>query len=65
MNLNLTYETLVDWGRKWFVDFNTGMLVSLDWFNNFGANYAVPNGKGASKKIEALIQSMKFLSCGS
>ena len=30
---------IVDWGRKWLVDFNAGkiQLVSFDWSNNAGA----------------------------
>ena len=38
LNLNLICETL-DWGRKWFVDFNAGktQLVSFDWSNRTGA----------------------------
>ena len=65
----------VDWGRKWLVDFNAGktQLVSfektsfkmlgltfsskLDW-----GSYIVSIAKTASKKIGALIRSMKFLS---
>ena len=30
----------VDWGKKWFVDFNAGetQLVLFDWSNNNGSN---------------------------
>ena len=30
---------IVDWGRKWLVDFHAGktQLVSFDWFNNTAA----------------------------
>ena len=84
----------MDWGRKWFVDFNAGktQLVSFDWSKNTGAidvkmdgsvlqetssfkvlgltfssildwdSYIVSIAKTASKKIGALIRSMKFLS---
>ena len=84
----------VEWGRKWFVDFNAGktQLVSFDRFNNTGAidvkmdgsvleekssfkmlgltfsskldwgSYIISIAKTASKKIGALIRSMKFLS---
>ena len=84
----------VDWGKKWFVDFNPGkiQLVSFDWSNNNGSidvkmdgsvleekssfkilglafsfkldwgSYIISIAKTASKKIGALICSMKFLS---
>ena len=84
----------VDWGRKWFVDFNAGktQLVSFDQSKNTGAidvkmdesvleektsfkmlgltfyskldwsSYIVSITKTTSKKIGALIRSMKFLS---
>ena len=85
---------MVDWGKKWLVDFNAGktQLVSFDWPNNDGSidvkmggsileekssfkmlgltfsskldwgSYIISIAKTASKKIEALICSMKFLS---
>ena len=85
---------IVDWGRKWFVDFNAGkiQLVLFDWSNNNGAidvkmdgsvleqkssfkilgltfssklywnSYIISIAKTASKKIGALICSVKFLS---
>ena len=85
---------IVDWGRKWLVDFNAGktQLVSFDQSKNTGAidmkmdgsvleektsfkmlgltfsskldwgSYIVSIAKTASKKIGALIRSMKFLS---
>ena len=84
----------VDWGKKWFVDFNAGktQLVSFDRSNNNGSIDVKMDGsvldkkssfkmlgstfyskldwgssiisvvKTASKKILALIRSMKFLS---
>ena len=72
----------VDWGMKWFVDFNAGkpQLVLFDQSKNTGAidvkidgltfhskldwgsSYLVSIAKTASKKIVALIHSMKFLS---
>ena len=84
----------MDWGRKWFVDFNAGktQLVSFDRSNNTGAidvkmdgsvlggkltfkmlgltfsskldwgSYIISIATTASKKIGALIHSMKFLS---
>ena len=84
----------MDWGRKWFIDFNAGktQLVSFDQSNNTGAidvkmdgsvleekssfkmlgltfsskldwgSYIISIAKTASKKIGALIRSMKFLS---
>ena len=87
---------MVDWGKKWFVDFNAGetQLVSFDRSNNNGSidvkmggsileekssfsfkmlgltfsskldwgSYIISIAKTASKKIGALIRSMKFLS---
>ena len=84
----------VDWGKKWFADFNAGktQLVLFDWSNNTGSidvkmdwsvleerlsskmlgltfsskldwdSYIISIAKTASKKIGALIRSMKFLS---
>ena len=67
----------VDWGKKWHVDLNAGktQLVSFDRSKNTGAidvkmdgskldwgSYIVPVARTASKKIGALIRSMKFLS---
>ena len=84
----------MDWGKKWFVDFNTGktQLVSFERSNNNGSidvkmcgsfleekssfkmlglifsskldwgSYIISIAKTASKKIGALIRSMKFLS---
>ena len=46
----------VDWGRKWLVEFNAGK-TQLEW-----GSYIVSIAKTASKKIGALIRSMKFLS---
>ena len=85
---------MVDWGKKWLVDFNAGktQLVLFDRSNNNGSidvkmggsileekssfkmlgltfsskldwgSYIISIAKTASKKIEALIRSMKFLS---
>ena len=87
-------QDTVDWGKKWFVDFNAGktQLVSFDKSNNTGAidvkmhgsvleekssfkmlgltfsskldwgSYIISIAKTTSKKIGALIFSMKFLS---
>ena len=86
-------QDTVDWGKKWFVDFNAGktQLVSFDWSNNGSidakmggsvleekssfkmlgltfsskldwGSYIISIAKTASKKIGALIRSMKFLS---
>ena len=84
----------MDWGRKWFFDFNPGktQLVLFDHSNNLGAidlkmdesvleenssfkmlgltfpskldwgSYIISIAKTASKKIGALIRSVKFLS---
>ena len=84
----------MDWGKKWFVDFNAGktQLVLFDQSNNNGSidvkrdgsvlgekssfkvlgltfsskldwgSYTISIAKTASKKIGALIRSMKFLS---
>ena len=85
---------IVDWGKKWLVDFNAGktQLVSFDWSNSNGSidvktdgsaleekssfkmlrltvsfkldwsSYITSNAKAASKKIGALILSMKQVS---
>ena len=85
---------MVDWGKKWFVDFNAGktQLVSFDRSNNNGSidvkmdwsvleekssfkilgltfssklvwcSYITSIAKTATKKIGALICSMKFFS---
>ena len=85
---------MVDWGKKWFVDFNAGktQLVLFDWSNNNGSinvkmggsileekssfkmlgltfsskldwsSYIISIAKTTSKKIGALVCSMKFLS---
>ena len=83
---------MVDWGKKWLVDFNAGktQLVSFDWSNNNGSidvkmggsileekslfkiltlsskldwgSYIISIAKTTSKKIGALICSMKYLS---
>ena len=84
----------MDWGRKWFLDFNAGktQLVSFDQSNGTGVidlrmdgsvleekssfemlgltfsskldwgSYIISTAKTTSKKIGALIHSMKFLS---
>ena len=84
---------MVDWGKKWLVDFNAGktQLVSFDWSNNNGSidvkmdgsvlekkssfkmlgltfsskldwdYYIISIAKTASKKIGALIRSLKYL----
>ena len=53
----------VDWGKKWLVHFNAGKteLVLFDWSNNNGS-YIISIAITASKKIGALIHSVKFLS---
>ena len=87
-------QDIVDWGRKWLVDFNAGktQLDTFDQSDNTGAidvkmdgsvleeksslkmlgltfsskldwgSYIISIAKSASKKIGALIRSMKFLS---
>ena len=89
-------QDIVNWGRKWLVDFNAGktQLVSFDRSNNTGAidvkmdgsvleekssfkmleltfsskldegSFIISIAKTASKKIGALIRSMKYLSPG-
>ena len=84
---------IVEWGRKWLIDFNLGKtqlisltrlmkLVLLMWkwmglflrenhllrcwvaflFRIVWGSYIISSAKSASKKIGALIRSMKFLS---
>ena len=87
-------QDMVDWGKKWLVDFNAAktQLVSFDWSNKNGSidvkmggsileekssfkmlgltfsskldwgSYIISIVKTASKKIGALIGSMRFLS---
>ena len=68
----------MDWGRKWLVDFNAGktQLASFGQSNNTGAmdvflrkdyllrcwGWLSQTAKPASKKIGALIHSMKYFS---
>ena len=42
----------MDWGRKWFNDFNVGktQLVSFDWSNNTGAINVKMDGFVLEKK---------------
>ena len=62
----------MDRGRKWLAHFNAGktQLVSFDWSNNTDAIDVEMNGSvfeeksPASRKIGALIHSLKFLSPG-
>ena len=51
LNLNLIYKT-VDWGRKWFVDFNAEktQLVSFDRSNNTGAIDVTMDGSVLEEK---------------
>ena len=39
-------QDTVDWGKKWFVDFNAGktQLVAFDWFNSNGSIDVKMNG---------------------
>ena len=92
--LESNLRDMVDWGKKWLVDFNAGktQLVLFDWSNKNGSidvkmggyileekssfkmlgltfsskldwgSYIISIAKTASKKIGALICSMKFLS---
>ena len=43
---------IVDWGRKWLVDFNAGksQLVLLDWSNNTGASDVKMNSSVLEEK---------------
>ena len=59
-------QDTVDWGRKWFVDFNTGktQLVSFDWSSNTGAINVKMDGsvleENPSFKMLALTFSSKI-----
>ena len=50
--LECDLQDTVDWGRKWFVDFNAGktQLVSFDWSNNTGAIDAKMDGSVLEEK---------------
>ena len=45
-------QDTVDWGRKWFVDFNAGktQLVSFDWSNSIGAIDVKMDGSDLAEK---------------
>ena len=55
---------IVDWGRKWLVDFNAGKtrLVSFDWSNNTGAIDVKMDGSVLEKKSSSKMLEMIFSS---
>ena len=55
---------IVDWGRKWLVDFNTGKtrLVSFDWSNNTEAIDVKMDGSVLEKKSSSKMLEMTFSS---
>ena len=61
--MNLIYETL-DWGRKWFVDFNAGktQLVSFDQSNNTGAIDVKMKGSVLEEKSSLKMLGLNFFS---
>ena len=44
---------MVDWGKKWLVDFNAGktQLVSFDWSNNNGSIDVKMDGSVLEEKM--------------
>ena len=64
LNLNLIYQTLVDWGKKWLVDFNTGNteLVSFDLSNNNGSTDVKMDGSVLEGKSSFKILVLTFSS---
>ena len=55
---------LLDWGRKWLVDFNAGksQLVSFDWPNNTGAIEVKMNGSVLKEKSSCKMIGLYFFS---
>ena len=62
-NLDLIYETL-DWGKKWFVDFNAGktQLVSFDHSNSNGSADVKMDGSVLEEKSSFKILGLTFCS---
>ena len=62
-NLNLIYETL-DWGKKWFVDFNAGktQLVSFDHSNSNGSADVKMDGSVLEEKSSFNMLGLTFSS---
>ena len=60
-NLNLIYETL-DWGKKWFVDFNAGktQLVSFDHSNSNGSADVKMDGSVLEEKSSFNMLGLTF-----
>ena len=54
----------VDWGRKWFIDFNAGkaQLVLFDWSNNTGAIDVKMHGSVLEGKLSFKMQELTFSS---
>ena len=54
----------VGWGRKWFVDFNTGktQLVSFDWSNNTAAIDVKMDGSVLEEKSPFKMLGLTFCS---
>ena len=63
--LESNLQNTTDWGRKWLVDFRNLFLrmLELSFSCKLGYDsYIISVAKTASKKIRALIRSLKFLS---
>ena len=54
----------MDWGKKWFVDFNAGktQLASFDWSNNNGSIYVKIDGSVLEKKSSFKMLGLAFSS---
>ena len=55
---------MVDWGKKWLVDFSVGksQLVLFDWSNNNGSIYVKMNGSVLDEKSSFKILALTFSS---
>ena len=62
--LEYDLQDTVDWGKKWFVDFNAGktQLASFDWSNNNGSIYVKIDGSVLEKKSSFKMLGLAFSS---
>ena len=64
LNLDMIYEDIVDWGKKWLVDLNSGK-TQLDWFdqsNNNGSIDVKMDGSVLEKKSSFKMLGLTFAS---
>ena len=57
-------QGIVDWGSKWFVDFNDGktQLIPFDWSNNTGAIGVKMDGSVLEEKLSFKMVGLIFCS---